>query len=58
MGRVPYKSVENKELKMSDDESNTDPFYENSTRFSDAAGYVLEYRARCYRGGYFGHRTR
>lgn len=54
---VPYKSVENKELKMSDDESNTDPFYENSTRFSDAAGYVLEYRARCYRGAYLGYRA-
>jgi hypothetical protein len=54
---VPYKSVENKELKMSDDASNADPFYENSARFSDAAGYVLEFRARCYRGAYLGHRV-
>ena len=53
---MPYKSVEDNELKMSDDASNADPFYENSARFSDAAGYVLEYRARSYQGAYLGHR--
>jgi hypothetical protein len=49
---VPYKSVENQELKMSDDESNTDPVYENAVQFDDRTGYTLEFRARSYRGSY------
>jgi hypothetical protein len=46
----PYACVENRELKITENESDRDPVYENSVELNDTEGYVLEYRARCYAG--------
>ena len=46
----PYGCVENKELRISDSETEADPLVERAARFSDREGYVLEFRARCYAG--------
>lgn len=44
----PYGCVENKELKISDNETDGEPLYEKVAEFNDK--YVIEYRARCYAG--------
>jgi len=46
----PYGSVENKELKISDNETGADPIYEKTAEFSEQGRYVIEFRVRCYAG--------
>ena len=46
----PYGMVENNELKISDNETDTEPIFENSASFDDREGYVIRYRAKCYAG--------
>ena len=43
-----YHSVEDKQLKVSHNATNSRPIYENVERFSDQEGYVFETRAHCY----------
>ncbi|MBI2841993.1 MAG: DUF2341 domain-containing protein [Armatimonadetes bacterium] len=45
-----FGSVEGKQLKMSDDESNYDPLIVDSVSLSDAEGYIFEFKARKYAG--------
>ncbi len=47
---LPYGCVENRELKISDNETDKLPLVEKIAEFSDIEGYVLEFRARCYAG--------
>ena len=45
-----YGCVENKELKISDTRTDTEPIYQRAVQFSDRGKYTLEFRARCYAG--------
>ena len=45
-----YGCVENKELKISDTETDSEPIYQRAAGFSDRDKYVLEFRACCYAG--------
>ncbi|OHB79520.1 MAG: hypothetical protein A2V98_05105 [Planctomycetes bacterium RBG_16_64_12] len=42
--------VESGELKISDDETDTDPICQRTALFSDREKYLLQFRARCYAG--------
>ena len=46
----PFGCVENKELKLPDNETDDAPLVEKIAEFSDTEGYVFEFRARCYDG--------
>ena len=46
----PYVSVENKELKISENATDKKPFVEKVATFNDRVGYAFEFRARCYAG--------
>ncbi len=45
-----YGCVENKELKISDTETDTEPICQRASRSGDRGKYVVEFRARCYAG--------
>lgn len=47
---LPYGSVEGKELKISENETDKEPLVENTVEFSDQPGYVFEFRSRSYAG--------
>lgn len=45
-----YNCVEDNQLKVSHNATNSHPIYENATHFSDGDKYVVEFRARCCAG--------
>ena len=47
---IPHGSVENKELKISGNETDKIPLVEKSAVFGDQPGYAFEFRGRCYAG--------